>query len=175
MYECFKVIRPASIINDKVDGIELRTLPDHSLITCCCTLEYLELQGGLKMQKDVMKKCVTKYDVSNIPVNVCNDYETASYLQALGTFEGNVKSQNDIDELYGDFCSTIKTAMSSTLSKKNIVIQYGVCNKRRRIRKPWWDDDLQVLWNNMCEAEKAWLKCKNEQKNNLKHIFVEKR
>ena len=32
-----------------------------------------------------------------------------------------------------------------------------------------------ILLNNMCDSEKAWLKCKNRQEQQLKHIFVRKR
>ena len=55
-------------------------------------------------------------------------------------------------------------------------MKHGASNKHRRIRNPWWNDDLQLLWNDMCDAEKAWLKCRNNnRKSDLKHIFVQKR
>ena len=55
------------------------------------------------------------------------------------------------------------------------MIKLGQSNKRRRILKPWWNDELQMMWNDMCDAERAWLKCKNRQKHQLKHTFVQKR
>jgi hypothetical protein len=31
--------------------------------------------------------------------------------------------------------------------------KYGTSNKRRRLRKPWWDNDLQELCHDLCGAE----------------------
>ena len=93
----------------------------------------------------------------------------------MGELEGQIQTQNDIDKIYDDFCTIVKNEMSSKLPKKEYVIRDGACNKRRRIRKPWWNEDLQCLWNEMCRAEKIWLRCKGRQKSNLKHLYVQKR
>ena len=73
------------------------------------------------------------------------------------------------------FYSVVKKEMMSKLPNKNVVIKLGQSNKRRRILKSWWNDELQMMWNDMCDAERAWLKCKNRQKLQLKHTFVQKR
>jgi hypothetical protein len=40
----------------------------------------------------------------------------------------------------------------------------------------WWNDDLTSLWNEVCSAEKIWLKCQNShRKKELRHIYVQKR
>ena len=118
---------------------------------------------------------MVKYNLIDIPVNFCNDGESKTIVQALGNIETGIHTQHDIDETYKKFCdetyekfcSVIQNEMSTKLPKRNIIIRYGIQNKRRRIRNPWWNDDLQILWNDMCQAERAWLKCRNSQK----HIF----
>lgn len=57
---------------------------------------------------------------------------------------------------------------------KNI-IKYGVSNKHRRVGKPWWNIELQSLWNNICDSENAWRNCNTGAKNRLKYEFVHKR
>ena len=43
------------------------------------------------------------------------------------------------------------------------------------MKKPWWNDNLTVLWNEVCKAERKWNRCHNQEKKNLRHIFVDKR
>ncbi len=46
--------------------------------------------------------------------------------------------------------------MERKLDKKMIHINTGLNNKRRRVKKPWWSDNLSKLWNELCVAEKCW-------------------
>ena len=94
------------------------------------------------------------YNVSNIQPELCYDESTPQLFQALRELEGQIQTQNEIDKIYDDFRTIVKNEMSSKLPKKEYVIKGGVCNKRRQIRKPWWNLDLQCLWNEMCRAEK---------------------
>ena len=48
-------------------------------------------------------------------------------------------------------------------------------NKRRRVRKPLWNDELTNKWNSVCQAEKQYFKCNTNDKSHLRHIFVVKR
>ena len=41
-------------------------------------------------------------------------------------------------------------------------------NKRRRIGKPWWNEDLSVVWNEVCLKGSLWVKCKEP---NLKQTY----
>ena len=52
--------------------------------------------------------------------------------------------------------------MSGKLKSRPVYI--GSTSKRkRRSRKPWWNDDLTALWNEMCEAEKYGNRSKNDK------------
>jgi hypothetical protein len=45
--------------------------------------------------------------------------------------------------------------MKQILKSKVIVISNSVnMNKKKRIKKPWWNDNLTYLFNDMCYAEK---------------------
>ena len=49
-------------------------------------------------------------------------------------------------------------------------------NKKKRTRKPWWNDELTQFWNDLCTHEKAWLNCKNKNiKTIQKQQYVKKR
>jgi hypothetical protein len=65
--------------------------------------------------------------------------------------------------------------MSQILPSKIVLID-GLSNKHRRCKKPWWNDDLTSLWNEVCSAEKIWIKCQNSHlKKALRHKYVQKR
>ena len=65
-------------------------------------------------------------------------------------YEDENDDQSHINRIYDDFCSVAKKEMLSKLPNKNVVIKLGQSNKRRRILKLWWNDKLQMMWNDMC-------------------------
>ena len=64
--------------------------------------------------------------------------------------------------------------MLQKLPHRHVVLKFGLDNKRRRHKKPWWNDDLAAKWNQVCLAERNSLKTKgnNTCKNELKSIFT---
>ncbi|CAG2196009.1 unnamed protein product [Mytilus edulis] len=63
--------------------------------------------------------------------------------------------------------------MDLKLNKRKTNIYDGKSNKRRRMKKSWWNENLTLLWNDVCKAERAWHKCHSGCKKDLRHIFVE--
>ncbi|CAG2257093.1 unnamed protein product [Mytilus edulis] len=52
--------------------------------------------------------------------------------------------------------------MNDKLTCKTVCIGgSSLTNKKHRIKKPWWNDDLNKLWVDMCKAEKTWNKFNN--------------
>ena len=95
---------------------------------------------------DQIEKHMVKYNLKDIPVNFCNDEESETLLQALGNKETGIQTQHNIDEIYEKFCSVVQNEMITKLPKRMNVIRYGIQDKRRRIKKAWWNDDLQTLY-----------------------------
>ena len=67
--------------------------------------------------------------------------------------------------------------MKQILKSKVIVISNSVnMNKKKRIKKPWWNDNLTYLVNDMCYAEQIWktgkIRCSCQ---NLKSNLISKR
>ena len=47
-----------------------------------------------------------------------------------------------------------------------------VNNKKRRVNKPWCNNELTTLWNSVCYQERNWVKCKIiAMKNKLKSDY----
>ncbi|CAG2253195.1 unnamed protein product [Mytilus edulis] len=117
-----------------------------------------------------------KYDTRSIPNDWMSDSETISKLNTFITeLEESVINQLNLDNKYEDFVKIVHTEMDLKLVKRKTNIYDGKSNKRRRMKKSWWNDNLTLLWNDVCKAERAWHKCHNGCKKDLRHIFVEKR
>ena len=64
--------------------------------------------------------------------------------------------------------------MHQKLNPKKVKLQSGISNKKRRIRKPWWTENLTSIWNELCLHEKKMLKC-SCNKRKIKEEFLSQR
>ena len=87
--------------------------------------------------------------------------------------ETSFRLQSVIDHAYSDFCTFVRGEMHRMLPRRKILVGHGISNKRRRVGKPWWSDELTSLWNNICCSEKVWLNFKaHNEKSDLKAEYV---
>ena len=47
----------------------------------------------------------------------------------------------------------------------------GTCNKKRRVKKPWWNDNLSELWNERCNREKIYCRSVGLDRQHQRHLF----
>ena len=62
--------------------------------------------------------------------------------------------------------------MINKIDHRQINAVVGHNNKKRKVKKPWWNDQLTELWNNVCKAEKHMLKSKNAERQRLRATYV---
>ena len=78
--------------------------------------------------------------------------------QLITKLETDMQNQNDADEIYTEFVDLIRQEMYRKVSYKNTKIQEGLNNKKRRMKKTWWSEELTDIWNELCLKEKSMLK-----------------
>ncbi len=71
-------------------------------------------------------------------------------------------NKTDIDDIYGNMCSTIFSEMDKYLNYREYSGRKA--GKRFKYHKPYWNDQLTNLWKNMCVQEKAFLKLKGQSR-----------
>ena len=104
----------------------------------------------------------TRYDTRNIPSDFLADDGTRETLEnAIFQLESGLKDQQSINKAYDEFCCKVKNAMNEKLNVKIIKLEHGVSNKRRKFKKPWWNEELSALWNDSCIKERIWLREKD--------------
>ena len=69
--------------------------------------------------------------------------------------------ETEIGSVYENLCSIIKTELHNTLP---LLGATRSTNKRLRPRKPFWDDNLQRLWDIMKRNEEDFLQCKQDRR-----------
>ena len=100
----------------------------------------------------------------------------SSIFHIIEKLESSLMTQSSINEAYDNFVNIVHSEMYSKLPHKVVTLySSGYSKKKLRSKKPWWSEDLTLLWSEMCSAEKQWLKCKPNDKANFKHIYVQKR
>ncbi|CAG2247868.1 unnamed protein product [Mytilus edulis] len=87
------------------------------------------------------------------------------------------QEQSCVNDIFSSFCKTVEGEMNDKLTCKTVCIGgSSLTNKKHRIKKPWWNDDLNKLWVDMCKAEKTWNKFNNSSRaSELKSVYVQKR
>ena len=61
--------------------------------------------------------------------------------------------------------------MDDKLDKKTIKIEHGCSNKKSRLKKPWWNEELSALWNETYIKERDWLRAKSSTVKKMLNYF----
>ena len=178
MFKDFRVYRASELVNlnSDISNFVPTSIPDHSCLTWNihtgkCMSSYENEETFEQSENNI------KFNVSTIPATFGTD---PLYINEIHTrvwqLERSLCEQQDIDNAYADLCKIIKKEMLQKLEHKKILNNSNISNKRRRSAKPWWNDNLSMLWNDACIAEKQWLKCKDTgEKKQLRIVYISKR
>ncbi len=105
-------------------------------------------------------------------------YNTKFKNVLLQFLENSAVDQTSINSTYENVVDILKHEMTNKLKSRTITIDSCNSNKKRRIRKPWWNNDLSLVWNTVCTYEKEFIKSRRRSLYNsreLKTRFVTKR
>ena len=152
--------------------------PDHSLLTSHFSFsQFHEFdnsandqpnQGSLNDSSFVHRK----YNVKILPDDLFHsDQCRNSLLSIIDRLEKSHMIQSDIDQMYDDLLSTIHTEMDDKLDYKDYSPS---TKKRRRNKKPHWNDELEKLWGEVKSLERIYLKEK-VHKREKRQAFIDKR
>ena len=123
------------------------------------------------------KESHMKFNVKAIPSDFMTGASVCQQLHAtVLVIESNNRSQGELVQVYNSLCTIIVDEMRLKLPYKYINASSNNSNKKERVRKPWWNEELTNAWNEMRKYEKDWLACKvSTQKVRLKYTYRDKR
>jgi hypothetical protein len=138
-------------------GENRETVPDHSTVELQCDLN----------QDHVPQSYFTRYKCDNTPPNPFTSDLTHSKLNELiADIETFRVSQSNIDRIYSDVCNLYHEEMKLWFKARDI--RHTARKKLNKISKPFWNDTLQALWNDLVIKEKDFAKVRG-------HLRQEKR
>ena len=76
-------------------------------------------------------------------------------METIDKLQANISSQRDIDNVWLD----VKNIFLSQLSKLPDLPSFSGPKSKRTFRKsqPFWNDELQFIWGELCKAEKEYV------------------
>ena len=171
----FTVTRPVQLLQQlsEASGQQPELLNiDHSLLTFVVSLNYDSQQllrsnvspcasdPNLILNQDhVPLHYYTRYKCDKVPENLFNNEISASkILDLIADIENANGTQHSIDKLYDSLCNMYHDEMKRWFQCKNV---HPSTKKRvKRIGKPFWNEQLQSLWNKMLVKEKLFIQAK---------------
>ncbi len=163
----FCVRRMSSILNDTGSESLLGNhckRPDHSALI-------LELSVQLKLSVDVNPNNVCEKDKQTThrryKLSDRSEHLFTSDI-AMNALNGIInmiimlrESQNSMDTLYTKLCDEVINEMNREIPFKDIS---NGAKKRYKQRKPYWNEELSMLWKEMCKKEHDFCKYKGRDK-----------
>ena len=147
--------------SEMIDNLGLQQLvtpnsriPDHSLLTVKLKLDFRELES-LNLpdvnQCDNVNNIVRKrYKVRYIPQDFLNSERVCLALQGvIDSIQCNRETQHELDEIYNNLINIITDEMNEKL----LIPHTKHTNKRFRIKKPYWTEELSLAWKAMHDSE----------------------
>ncbi|XP_049903768.1 uncharacterized protein LOC126392428 [Epinephelus moara] len=104
----------------------------------------------------------------NFPVNfLSSEMCCRALLEILHQLEGGQNKQGNIDQCYDRLCELLYKEMD-----KHGTLKKHILRKCHRMKRPYWNTELNELWTKLRSAEKMFLKCKEQhKKRDLKDEF----
>ncbi len=87
---------------------------------------------------------------------------------AIDRIQCDVLTQEELNTMYGEFCDIVKKDMDDKLSHKEIIINKILSDKRRKIKKDYWNEELVDIYKAFCTADREWLCAHGGSKRRLK-------
>ena len=103
---------------------------------------------------------------------LCSDTAENLIHETMFNLEQSLQPENDIDSAYSVLCTCLKNTMCGELEYKYLKVQFGTSNVMRSVEKPWWNDTLSNLLNNLVESERNWSTCYNMSAKTVKTDFI---
>ena len=148
----------------------VRHLPDHNVLQWEMDIaHFVNIKPAHKEDISAATAVYYKYDVSTIPADMLGNPDIQQLLQeTINRIESEIITQQDLDGMYDKFCDIIVHEMNDKLEKKTINVNSDLCDKRRKIKKDYWNEELDRLYKDFRKADKDWARAKGEQRRKLK-------
>ena len=159
-FDQFEVLLMSDTVNRSNYGTKCR-IPDHSIIKCVINLsDYDGLKSGqtviTKGRPIIKNECCTErtYKLNGVPLDFLeNEQRRSAIFNLCNRFLHDNVNQNEVDDVYENFLSECRSEMDTKIPFKDSKVHFS-SQTVKRSKKPWWNNNLQRLWDKCRKAEK---------------------
>ncbi|VDI05654.1 Hypothetical predicted protein [Mytilus galloprovincialis] len=110
------------------------------------------LSYGIKDQTNSQPR----FKLDHIPLDfIASDIRRSALFEVIDKIKRCRETQDNVDKIYDNLCTEILTEMNKNIPKAG----YDGANKRLKNRKPYLNDNLTNLWNDMRHKENDFIQC----------------
>ena len=147
----------------KLNGCE--KVPDHSILIWESEIIPLSSANDRNEQNAFTSRKL--FNVSNIPTDFLNNGDAANLIhRTVERIERSLPEANGANDAYSAFTDLINSEMNAKLKCVSHAKSFNSKGNRMRSKK-YWNNELQLQWNKVCEKERLWLKCTNSINRNV--------
>ena len=153
------------------------SIPDHSILewTIKTATDMVNVNENDKRNKTELITAPRRFKMDKLSASELFEDEYMQNLlqETIEKMETAINRRRNVDKAFGG----LKHLLMSELERSCKEIRQNVTNDKphKKSRKPYWNKDLDELWEQVCEAERQWKRCKSSSKSRLRSIFVETR
>ena len=150
--------------------IPAKSVSDHSMLSWNIVLQ--SKWGDNAEAGECYKRRL--FDTRNVPEDFFASEDCRNRVEnVIEQLQSNIHAKVTVDGAFNQFCAIIYEEKKLRLKER--IIYSGACNKKRRVRKRWWSEDLTKCWNEYCVLEGNWLRANGSEKKRQKQAYVEKK
>ncbi|CAG2232594.1 unnamed protein product [Mytilus edulis] len=155
-----------SDITNELELQDMNQIPDHSVLTVSFKRESANQQDKTPQASySDIQKLPSKPRSRSIPNEFLNDDTVRVKIeQVIQNIENNLTVKQDVDAAYGCFVELISDEVKSKIGEKSEGDNQYRKSKGKSRYKPYWNDNLKLLWDKTCEHEKVWKVCGTKKK-----------
>ena len=165
LYNCveMKTILVSDVIN-QYSLLPPSSIPDHSILSSKFVTSFFDIGKNYENQNEncsspSKSKKPPRKNLSKINCNFMMSDETLELvLSAIAMLECKVDTKKEIDDTWAKVKEIFMTEMSKLPDIPSS--KFKKQNRKFRKSKPFWNDELEILWARSCTAEKEYLKFK---------------
>ena len=182
-HDCLKYVSKIEVMTTRavIDEFELSPLindpkptSDHSLLEAHVTLDnsLSNMNRDVKHTSNPGQNCTQTSDIRYkrcMPDDFLQSALSQSSInQVLGYFINHQGTQNSVDSIYEQFC----TLYYEELTRLNLTICPNK-SKASRYSKPWWCDELAILWSSVVAKDQELKHIHPRRKRRKKHHEIQ--
>ncbi|VDI29898.1 Hypothetical predicted protein [Mytilus galloprovincialis] len=169
----FQVHTMSNIIS-RFDLAGYESIPDHSLLECTISTYAENTDTVEQLSENERLKAPRRFRYDGLRNELFSDEPMQKLLQeTILRLEHALDRRRDVDSAFTELKNLLVTEIELTCKEQ----KQNIPNKRhhKNNRKPYWNEELQDLWDKACKAEKEWTSCKTNSKSTLRSIYVQRR